>query len=164
MRLKIKTPLYEFIFFLSIIGLLYILGLLTSIKESFQNPFEEIIRKIKEMQNQSGAYDKWIGYVYKYSSKNGKILNDFKSKVFKPSCRFRGDWATNLPKGMTIPTPAETPDMAMIAYKNYFNSLNKGEGNSVKQLYNARDRFMAPGCNFLNNPEGYIHEYTVAFV
>jgi len=153
----------ELIFFLIIFGFLYIFGVLTSLKEGFGNPWEEIFRKIKAMQDEAGAYDKWIGYVYKNSSTNGYILNDFKSRVFQPSCQFRGDWATVLPKGISIPTPAESADMAMMSYKKYFENLSKGQGASARQLYDARDRFMAPGCDFLNDPAQYTKPYNVAF-
>jgi hypothetical protein len=157
MRLK------EFNFFLIIFGFLYLTGLLSTIKESFVNPFEEIIKKIKQMQDQVGAYDRWIGYVYKHSSKNGLILNDFKSRVFQPTCKFRSDWATRLPKNKTIPTPADTPELAMMSYKKYLDALSKGKGDSAKQLYDARDRFMAPGCDFLNDPSRYTKPFNVGF-
>jgi len=157
MRLK------EFNFFLIIFGFLYLIGFLTTIKETFVNPFEEIIKKIKQMQDQTGAYDRWIGYVYKHSSKNGLILNDFKSRVFQPTCKFRSDWATRLPKNMNIPTPADTPELAMMSYKKYLDALSKGKGDSAKQLYNARERFMAPGCDFLNDPSRYTKAFNVGF-
>jgi hypothetical protein len=159
--MRLKRPL---LIFLIVFGVLYISGVLTSVKENFANPFEEIFKKIKEMQDQSGAYDRWIGYVYKNSSTNGNILNDFKSRVFQPTCQFRSDWATKLPKGSNVPTPAQTPDMAMMDYKKYMEALRKGEGNSAKQLYDARDRFMAPGCDFLNDPVQYTKSYNVPFV
>ena len=154
--------LNEFNFFLGIFGLLYISGLLTSVAEGFRNPLDDIFKKIREMQNGSGAYNKWIGYVYKHSSKNGQILNDFKSRAFQPTCQFRGDWATNL-KGKSIPTPADTPDLAMMAYKQYLDSLSKGNSEAAKQLYDARDRFMAPGCDFLNNPSMYTKPFNAPF-
>jgi hypothetical protein len=158
MRLK-----REFVIFLIIFGLLYISGLLSQVKEGFGNPFEEIFRKIKEMQDQSGSYNRWIGYIYKNSSNNGEILNDFKSRVFQPSCQFRGDWATRLPNGMSIPTPSSSADMAMMDYKKYLEALSKGQGNTARQLYDARDRFMAPDCNFLNDPNQYNKAFNVPF-
>jgi hypothetical protein len=154
--------LIEFNFFLGIFGLLYVFGLLTRVTEGFGNPLQEIFKKIREMQDGSGAYNKWIGYVYKHSSKNGQILNDFKSRVFQPNCQFRSDWANNL-KGKSIPTPADTPELAMMSYKKYFDSLSKGNSEAGKQLYDARDRFMAPGCDFLNKPAQYNMAFNVPF-
>jgi hypothetical protein len=168
MRPKIKKSIiYFFIIFISLFGLLYIIKLSNSnegfINIPFNKSFEEILKKIKELQNQSLAYDNWVGYIYKNPSKNGEILNDFKSRVFHPSCKFRNDWATNLPKGMTIPTPANSPDAAMLAYKKYLSNLKNGKDNSGKQLYNARDRFMDKDCRVLNDPSQYTREYTVHF-
>jgi hypothetical protein len=142
---------------------LYIIGFLSVVKEGFGNPWTDIFNKIKQIQDESTAYDKWVGYLYKKSSVNSEILNDFKSRVFQPNCKFRYDWATNLPKGMNIPTPADTSELAMISYKKYMNNLSKGNGQAVKNLDNARARFMTPDCWYLNDPSQFTKPFNVAF-
>ena len=150
---------YGLIFFL-IIGGLYMCN---SNKEGFANPFEELIRKIRESQQGGAAYDKWVGYLYKNPANNSDILNDYKSRVFQPYCKFRNGWATKLPQGMNIPMAADSKEFATIAYKKYFEALSKGEGATGDQLINSLQRFMAPGCKLLNDPSQYRRPFTVAF-
>ena len=154
-----KLLFYGIIFFL-IIGGLYIYN---SSIEGFANPFQEIIRKLRESQQANLSYDKWVGYLYKNPAINSNILNDYKSRVFQPHCRFRNNWATQLPPGMNIPMPADSKEFATIAYKKYFESLSKGEGSTEKQRINSLKRFMAPGCGLLNDPSQYRKPFTVAF-
>jgi len=148
---------------MALIGLLYILGVLREIKEGFRNPWEDIVNKIKGLEDESKTYGSWLGYLYKNSSKNGDILNDFKSRVFQPNCKFRHDWASKLPKGMNVPTAANSPEMAMIAYKKFFTNVSKGRETTIKQLDNARTRFMTSDCQYLNDPSQYMKGFNVAF-
>jgi len=177
---------YVLVFFMVIC----ITGLLIQNLEGFANPFEEIIKQLQEKKGGSGsgsgsknpleelvqqisavqqegqAYDKWIGYVYKHAPNNSKILDDFKARVFQPSCKFRTNWATNLPEGMGIPNPASSSQLANVAYKNYMECLTKGKPTCLQQLENARVRFMEPGtCQFLNPPDvnSYTKDYRVSF-
>jgi len=149
---------YGLIIFL-IIGGLYVFS---STKEGFANPFEEIIRKLREAQQGGAAYEKWVGYLYKNPA-NSEILNDYKSRVFQPYCKFRDDWATNLPEGMSIPMPADSKELATIAYKKYFEALSKGEGATGEQLLNSLKRFMTSDCNLLNDPSQYTRTFTASF-
>jgi len=150
---------YGLLIFL-IIGSLYIS---CSYSENFANPFEEIIRKIRESQQGGGAYDKWVGYLYKNPRINSNILNDYKSRVFQPECKFRDNWASKLPHGMNIPMAADSKEFATIAYKKYLESLSKGEAGTKDQLINSLQRFMAPGCNLLNDPSQYTRPFTASF-
>lgn len=158
MMKSLKSPL---IIFLVIFGLLYCSGMINRIVEGFDNPFQEIIKKIQAAQNQSQAYDQWLGYVYKHAPENSDILNDFKERVFQPSCRFRKDWATVTPKGMNIPIGATTKEFANIAYKNYMGCLQKGTRSCLNQLENARKRLMEPGCQFLHT-KSYSQNFRVS--
>lgn len=164
MRLKFKLPLYELTFFTALIGILYIFGGLREIKEGFFPSLQEWVNRLRELQDQSKSYNSWVGYLYKNSSKNGAILNDFKSRVFQPNCRFRHDWATRLPSGMNVPSgAADTPEMAMIAYKKFFSNLSKGHRETAQLLDNARTRFMTHECWYLSDPSQYLKEFNVGF-
>ena len=155
---------YHFSIFLILFGIIYVSGHLNKVLEGFGNPFEDMIRQLQQAQNISSAYDKWIGYVYKHAPENSNILNDFKERVFQPNCKFRKTWATDLPKGMNIPTPANNATSANIAYKTYMNCLTTGNNKCLGQLENARIRFMEPGCQFLSpkDPKSYSREYRVS--
>ena len=139
------------------------------IKEGFVNPFgnhfQDLIRRIRELQDKDASYNKWVGYLYKNAPINSNILNDFKKRVFQPSCKFRRDWADNLPKNSFIPTPANSNTDATIAYKNYMKCLSEGNNKCIQPLNDARVRFMEPDCAFLNPQDSasYSKEFTVAF-
>jgi len=147
--------------FLVLFGVLYCSGLLNKAVEGFGNPFEDIVQKIMAAQSQGQAYEQWLGYVYKNAPANSDILNDFKSRVFQPTCKFRRDWATITPKGMNIPTGAASKEMANIAYKNYMACLQKGTNSCLKQLDNARERLMEPGCQLLHT-NSYSQDFRVS--
>jgi len=49
---------------------------------------------------------------------------------------------------MGIPTPANSVDLANLAYKTYLNCLKSGNPICVNQLGNARARFMENGCQY----------------
>lgn len=172
MRSSIK---YNLCIFLIIFGIVYILGFLNTAIEGFNNPFgnmfgkinnnpfEAMIKQLQAAQESTSAYDKWIGYVYKHAPENSRILDDFKARVFQPNCKFRKLWATKLPKGMNIPTPAKDSTTANIAYKTFMKCLSSGNSTCLGQLENARVRFMEPGCQFLSPKDAgsYSRNYTV---
>ena len=157
MKHSFKIVLFVFIS----IGILYCSGLLTKAVEGFGNPFEDFVQKLLAAQNQGQAYDQWLGFVYKNAPANSDILNDFKKRVFDPSCSFRRDWATVTPKGMNIPTGAATKELANLAYKNYIKCLQSGASTCLNQLNNARERLMEPGCQLLHT-DSYNQEFTVS--
>jgi hypothetical protein len=123
-------------------------------KESFLSPTDFI----QQIQRSSGAlgiqqsYDSWIGWMYQrpYEYTTAVALNDLKSRLFQPNCKFRGDWMTNLPPGKTIPIAAPNADMANMAYKTYFMYLSKGLQPALKLVEDIRQRFMEPSCEYLN--------------
>ena len=153
----------------SIIILLLILCNLVCIKEGFRNPFgnhfEDLIRRIRGLQDKNNSYNTWVGYLYKNAPVNSDILNDFKRRVFQPSCKFRRNWSDQLPNGSFIPTPANSKTDATIAYKNYMKCLSEGNNICLQQLNDARNRFMEPGCAFLSpqDSSSYTKDFTVAF-
>jgi hypothetical protein len=110
------------------------------------------------------SYTDWIGWIYKNPQTSGEPLNDFKQRVFQPSCKFRKDWATNLPSGMMRPNPAGNKDLANVAYRTYLQCLSEGNPACLQQLEDARVRFMEPGCGFLNpNPATYAKDIQQVF-
>lgn len=119
-------------------------------------------------QNTPGStpYDQWIGYLYKNPATSSKALNDFKSRVFVPSCKFQRDWNTVLPKGMGRPMAASDATNANIAYKSYLDCLARSDLKCINQLNNALARFMEPGCRFKKpkSPTEYNTNYTPVFV
>lgn len=125
-------------------------------KEAFADGQTDVAKMIQNLQEASGAlgddksYGRWIGYMYKHPEGAAEALNDFKSRVFQPSCRFRQDWDTRLPPGLQRPMAAESADVANIAYKAYLDCLANNSEGCILSLDDARKRFMEPGCNFLN--------------
>lgn len=127
-----------------------------------------MIKNLQEATNEIGdakSYDVWLGYVYANSPKVATALNDFKRRVFQPSCKFRPNWDTQLPPGMVRPMGAQKADVANVAYKSYLDCLaNNSEGCTLK-LNDFRARFMEPGCLFLNpsNTDSYVKDYVAPF-
>jgi hypothetical protein len=126
-------------------------------KEPFLSPTDFI----QQIQRSSGAlgiqqsYDSWIGWMYQkpYEYKTAVALNDLKSRLFQPNCKFRGDWMTTLPPGKTTPIAEPNADMANMAYKSYFMQLSKGLQEPLKLVEDIRQRFMEPSCGYLNPSE-----------
>lgn len=123
--------------------------------EGFED-MANVLNLIRQLQTatgqlgQSKAYDQWIGWIYTNVDQSGPILNDFKSRVFHPTCKFKRDWPTNLPAGIQRPNPAENAELAQAAYRSYLDCLANSNDECLKLLDNARDRFMQPGCTFMN--------------
>jgi hypothetical protein len=113
---------------------------------------------IKQIQVATGglgqeqSYNSWIGWMYTqpYEYKTAVALNDMKSRLFQPNCKFRADWMNKLPPGKLRPNPAATPDIANMAYKSYFSCLARGDQQCLKFVEDIRQRFMEPSCNYLN--------------
>ena len=156
---------------LCLIGIVYITGYLHRSVDSFMDlsmfgaQFQQVIRQMQQAQQEGQAYDQWVGYAYKNAPANSELMNDFKSRVFQPSCKFRRFWADELPKGMNIPTPATTSAVATTSYKAYMKCISDGKSVCLNQLENARVRFMEPGCQFLSptDKSSYSNNFTVAF-
>lgn len=138
-----------------IIALLFISFLaFRKIKEGFQQPPtpQNLLDMIRQIQTASGqldkqdSYNQWIGYLYKNADKSSKPLNDFKSRVFDDSCKFRYDWSVNIPSGLSRPLGANDRSTANVAYTSYMNCLKDLNPACIKQLEDARTRFMKPGC------------------
>lgn len=141
-----------------------------SIFEKFQ-PFD-IQDFIRQIQMSSGllqkdsTYDEWIGWLYTHVESSGKPLDDFKKRVFLPSCKFRNDWSTNIPQGLMRPFPPKTKELANMAYRSYLKCLSEGNQACINKLEDARVRFMEPNCRFLHpeNPKEYIQNLQEVFV
>jgi hypothetical protein len=123
--------------------------------EGFQDitDIQQLIQQIQGASGQLGeekAYNDWIGWIYTNPQTATMALNDFKKRIFQPSCEFRNDWSSNLPPGKQRPNPAQTPQLANTAYRTYLGCLAKGNQSCTALLDDARMRFMKPGCNFLN--------------
>jgi hypothetical protein len=162
---KQKWPLY----FLGII--IIVLGFLSYKRFSETEGFSQmsyilaLIDKAKTIQNAYYQYFAWVGYVYKNPPAGSLALNDIKKRMFQPSCKFREDWSRNLPPGTSRPIPAQTKDLANMAYKNYLDCLARPDGLCVGTLTDLRARFFEPGCEFLNpaNPRIYSQNFQAIF-
>ena len=114
--------------------------------------------------DKQNSYNDWVGWVYKHVESSGEPLNDFKKRVFQPTCQFRRDWVTTLPNGMMRPNPAGNKDLANVAYRSYLQCIADGNSACLQQLEDARIRFMEPGCEFLNpNPAIYTTDIQQVF-
>jgi len=121
-------------------------------KEGFSQT-SDILALIKGAQTSQDAlvqYSAWIGYMYQNPQTKSRALNDIKKRMFQPSCKFRDDWSTNLPSGAVRPIPAQTKDLANMAYKNYLVCLTRADGLCSSSLADIRARFFEPECEFLN--------------
>jgi hypothetical protein len=128
---------------------------------------------IQQIQMASGAlgqeqsYNSWIGWMYTRPNeyKTAVALNDIKSRLFQPNCKFRGDWMDKLPPGKMRPNPAANPDIANMAYKTYFTSLARADQQSLMLIDDIRQRFMEPSCKYLNpsNPGSYAKDLKSVF-
>ena len=139
--------------------------------EGFQAAQTDVAKMLQNLQEASGqlgddkSYGLWVGYMYKNPQGATEALNDFKKRVFQPNCSFRQDWDTNLPPGKSRPMAAENAEIANIAYKAYLDCLANNSEGCVLSLDDARERFMAPGCNFLNpsDTDSYMRDYKPVF-
>jgi hypothetical protein len=124
-----------------------------------------LIDKAQTKQTAFYQYFAWVGYMYKDPPTDSRALNDIKKRMFQPSCKFRQDWSTNLPPGTSRPIPAQTKDLANMAYKNYLDCLARPDGLCIASLADVRARFFEPGCEFLNpsDPSSYSQNFQAIF-
>jgi hypothetical protein len=130
------------------------------IKEGFApavwQQYFDMIRRLQQAQGmlqESKTYDQWVGYIYQNPADSATALNDFKSRVFHPSCKFKKDWAFRLPPGMNRPIPAQTAELATIAYRSFMKCVASRNAECIKKLNDARIRFMESDCGFLNQTD-----------
>jgi hypothetical protein len=151
--MRLWKPIAAGIFF--ILVLMYSEHTRAMRSEGFED-MGNVLNLIRQLQTASGqlgqskAYDQWIGWIYTNVDQSGPILNDFKTRVFHPTCKFNRDWPTTLPAGLQRPNPAENAELAQAAYRSYLNCLANSNDECIKLLENARTRFMQPGCRFAN--------------
>lgn len=164
--MRIWKPFLAFLFLILIF--LYTKHVSYRSYESFVSM--DIQKMISQFQRSAGllgkqnSYNDWVGWLYTNVQKSGEPLNDFKKRVFQPTCQFKRDWATNLPRGMMRPNPAGNKDLANVAYRSYLQCLAEGNSACLQQLEDARRRFMEPGCAFLNpNPATYTKDIQQVF-
>lgn len=127
----------------------------------------DMISNIQKASGQLGAsqmYDQWVGYIYANMSSSGAALDDFKRRIFQPSCSFRANWATVLPEGLGRPLGANKADLANTAYKGFLDGLAKGDNDCLAKLDDFKRRFMTDTCSFLNpDPKTYNANYVPVF-
>lgn len=134
-------------------------------------PFNDVQQMIRNLQRAEGrlgqtqAFDSWVGFLYKFPAQSGVPLNDFKRRVFQPSCRFRKDWATKLPRNMVRPMAAANATLANAAYKTFLDGLAQGNQDCIMKLNEARERFMESDCAFLvhSSPSAYNKDFQPVF-
>jgi hypothetical protein len=129
---------------------------------------ETMMQNLKNARDDSialGSYSWWTAWLYAHPETSSVPLNDFKSRVFQPNCKFRTDWATNLPPGMLIPPVPQNVDLANIGYKTYIDGIATKKPHALAALNDARKRFMEPDCQFLNpsDTSSYNQNYSPVF-
>ena len=142
--------------------------ILTNTIEPFDDSVNALLASLtKASQNDkgNGSYTSWIGWLYAHPESSAIPLNEFKSRVFQPSCKFRLNWSTDIPTGLTIPQSPETIEIANTAYSYFLKGLSNGNQVCINALDDARRRFMEPECAFLNpsDPKSYSKGYTQVF-
>ena len=136
---------------LFILVMIYVMSI-KDIREGFTS-VANLLKNLEMAQNQDtivNSYDKWVGYIYKHPDVSAKALNDFKSRVFQPTCAFRRDLSNNLTNGLQRLQGADTSPLANVAYKTFLDCLADGNQKCLEKLADAKARFMVDGCNFLN--------------
>lgn len=134
-------------------------------------PLTDIQRMIRNLQvaegqlGQTQAFDSWVGFLYKHPDSSGVPLNDFKKRVFQPTCKFRRNWASVLPPNTIRPMPAPNAQLANAAYKTFLDGLAQGNQECIAKLNEARDRFMESDCDFLvhSSPSAYNKDFQSVF-
>ena len=126
-----------------------------SARDILTEPLTDIQQMIQNLQTANGqlgqtqAFDSWVGYLYKHPESSGVALNDFKQRVFQPTCTFRRNWASVLPPNMIRPMSAPNAQLANAAYKTFLSGLAQGNQDCIAKLNEARARFMESDCEFL---------------
>lgn len=104
-----------------------------------------LLKKMEAISSETGAFQRWIGYVYAHPATSANALNDIKERVLEPSCEFRMDWSSRLPNGLEKPVSSITKDEANASYNTFLRCASKN-GTCQKQLDEFILRFMKPGC------------------
>lgn len=134
-------------------------------------PLTDVQRMLKNLQRAEGqlgqaqAFDSWVGFLYKFPQQSGVPLNNFKQRVFQPSCKFRKNWATVLPPNMNRPMAAANATLANASYKTFLDGLAQGNQECIAKLNEARARFMESDCEFLvhASPRAYNSNFQPVF-
>lgn len=119
--------------------------------------FLERLRGATGENNPETSYNNQVGFLYQNPQLSAVALNDFKSRVFQPDCKFRVDWSINL-NGKQKPMPPANMDLANIAYRSQLQCLAKGNSTCVNLLNDAKQRFMEPECGFTSQPLSSVAE------
>lgn len=151
-EMRVWKPLLAMLFFIA--ALLYFTGIwkFRLQQDNFQDI--DVQKMITELQQATGAlgkqnaYSSWVGWLYTHVESSGAPLNDFKNRFFYPNCKFRRDWATRLPQGLTRPIPAANKNLANISYRTFISCVAEGNQECIQQLQDAHLRFMEPTCQF----------------
>ena len=144
----------------SVYSTLPIIEPLTDIQRMLMN-----LRRAEGQLGQAQAFDSWVGFLYKFPAQSGVPLNDFKQRVFQPSCTFRRDWATVLPPNLNRPMAAANATLANASYKTFLDGLAQGNQDCIAKLNEARERFMESNCAFLahSSPSAYNSNFQPVF-
>ena len=118
-----------------------------------QNIQKSVQDKIKAEQDRVDAifqYQQWVGYLFANPTKNGPALNDFKRRVFQPTCTFKRDWSIYNPTTANSFIGVATADEANVAYNKFLLHLSKSNEATIPLLNDAKSRFFTDDCAFLN--------------
>jgi hypothetical protein len=156
--MRLTNVLIGGIFFILI--LLYVEHTRQTSKEGFTpmvwQQYYEMIRNLQQAQGllgESKTYDDWVGHLYKNPEDATLVLNDFKSRVFQDSCKFRDDWAYNIPSGMMRPIAPKDATLANTAYRSFMQCVANRNQACIDKLNDARRRFMDSNCGFKNQTD-----------
>jgi hypothetical protein len=110
--------------------------------------FMVLYQRIVNYYKHKKAYDAWISWLYAYPGSSGIALDDIKSRLFEPSCKFRHNWYTAPPAGKTIPILLTDRTGVNNEYKVYLDGLKEQNDFdfSIKSLDDIKDRFMDQNC------------------
>ena len=138
-----------FLIFISVILIYYIRQ--TYVTEPFIS-LQELMRRnamIQVNSNVQGAYNKVIGFMYKYPDNSHGAFKAI-GTYFTNDCKYNINWNKVLPPGKSKPLSPQTTREANDAFRTWIQCMNQKNGVCIQQLNDFNDRFLQK-CKLKND-------------
>lgn len=104
---------------------------------------------IQVNSNVQGAYNKVIGFMYKYPNNSHGAFKAIGS-YFTDSCKYNINWNNVLPPGKSKPLSPQTTTEANDAFRTWIQCINQKNATCSQQLQDFNDRFLQK-CSLKND-------------
>ncbi len=142
--MRLQFSAYRLVFVVAVVVAILLYNHRTRTAEPFISLQELMQRNARIALNAQteGAYNKVIGFMYKYPNNSHGVFKNIGQSYFTPDCKYKIHWNQVLPPGKNKPLSPQTVSEANDAFRVWTQCINQKNNTCIQQLTDFNQRFL----------------------